>query len=105
LRQGHADPAGFDLLHALQDHNVDEHTIATVIFNSAAGEDQGANRFRYGLRFEVAGLGLVAVEVIEDRSPSTASPDRQGLGVLTAYCVGMTRCPDEVNESIEQSTR
>jgi hypothetical protein len=105
LRQGHADPAGFGLLHALQDHNVDEQTIATIIVNNAAGVAQGNNRFIYGLRFEVAGLGLVAVEVLEDRNPSTAAPDGQELGVLTAYCKGMTRCPDEVNTSIEQSTR
>ena len=51
----------------------------------------------------MAGIGLVKVEVIEDRSPSTASPDEEELGVLTAYCVGVTRCPDEVNESIEES--
>ncbi|MGB6162786.1 MAG: hypothetical protein WBF75_09475 [Pseudonocardiaceae bacterium] len=104
MRQGHADPAGFGLLHAVGDHNIDENSIATTIVNSAAGIAQGNNRFLYGMTYEIAGLGLLSVEVLEDRQPSTASPDSDALGVLTAYCVGMTRCPDEVDESIEQST-
>lgn len=117
LRQGHGDPAGFGLLHAVNDHNIDEHSIATTIVNSAAGIFQpnlstdpdsggpaGGQRYLYGMTYEVGSLGLVSVEVREDRAPSTASTDNDSLGVLTAYCVGMTRCPDEVDESIEQST-
>lgn len=104
LRQGRPDPAGFGLLHVITDHNLDELSIATTITNNAGGIAQGNNRFLYGMRYEIAGVGLIAVEVIEDRSPSNAAPDAFSLGVVTAYCVGMTRCPDEVDQSIELST-
>jgi hypothetical protein len=100
LRQGRTGEGAFGLLHALVDHNVDEETIATVIANSAAGIAQGNNRFLYGLEFRVADVGLIAVEVIEDRNPSTAAPDNYALGVVTAYCKGLDRCPDEVNATI-----
>ncbi len=98
LRQGRS--GGFGYLHALQDHDVDEETIGTVIANSAAGIAQGNDRFLYGLRYEVNGVGIIAVEVIEDRKPSGASPDNYALGVVTAYCKGHDRCPPGVNESI-----
>lgn len=98
LRQGRA--GGFGYLHALQDHNVDEETIGTVIVNSAAGIAQGNDRFLYGLEFRVADVGIIAVEVIEDRKPSGASPDNYALGVVTAYCKGYDKCPDGVNETI-----
>ncbi|MGH3907684.1 MAG: hypothetical protein ACRDTE_26415 [Pseudonocardiaceae bacterium] len=98
LRQGRS--GGFGYLHALQDHDVDEETIGTVIANSAAGIAQGNDRYLYGLRYEVNGVGIIAVEVIEDRKPSGASPDNYALGVVTAYCKGHDRCPPGVNESI-----
>jgi hypothetical protein len=91
-------------LHAVQDHNLDEHSIATTIVNSAAGILRPDGRFTYGLIYQVGGVGLIAVEVIESRSPSNEPGDQEGLGVVTAYCRGMDRCPDEVDRSIEQST-
>lgn len=99
LRQGRSGETGFGLLHALLDHNVDQETIGTVIVNSAAGIKNGT-RFLYGLRFETNGIGLIAVEVIEDRAPSTEAPDQEALGVLTEYCKGLDRCPDWVNQSL-----
>jgi len=95
LRQGRSDPNGFGLLHAVGDHNLDQESIGTVVVNSAAGIKQGSR-----LRYEARGFPLVAVEVIEDRTSSTAAPDKQALGVLTAYCRGLERCPDWVNESL-----
>lgn len=99
LRQGRTGGSAFGLLHALLDHNVDEETIATVIVNSAAGIKSGT-RYLYGFRFEVGGAPLIAVEVLEDRNASAEAPDRAALGVLTAYCKGVDRCPDWVNQSI-----
>lgn len=102
LRQGTPDPAGFGFLHALQDHNVDEETIGTIIANNAAGIDQGNDRFLYGLRYEVAGRPVVFLELIEDRKPSRAAPDDYSLGTVTSYCRGQpnNECPDWVNDTV-----
>jgi hypothetical protein len=99
LRQGAAGDFGY--LHALVDHGLDEESIATVIVNNLAGRLQLNGRFQYGLRYEVAGVGIVAVEVYEVRQPSNAFDDGEGLGVVTAYCVGFSGpCPDGINESL-----
>jgi hypothetical protein len=109
LRQGRADPKGFGLLHA-EEHNVNEHTIATTIVNNQLGLPDtrptgGPTRFIYGETYMIGPFALETVEVIEDRATSTASGDTQPQGVVTAYCVGdMPKCPDEVNASVEQST-
>lgn len=108
LRQGHADPNGFGLLHAEQDHNVDELTLATTIVNNRVSlpntrPSGGPTRRLYGMAYEVGPFNLVTVEVAEETAPSNQSGDNHQLGVLTAYCLGMTRCPDEVNASVQRS--
>jgi len=100
LRQGRTGSSAFGYLHALQDHGLDEQSIGTVIVNNAAGISQGNSRYLYGLRYEVNDVGILAVEVIEDRKPSSASPDSYKLGVVTAYCKGYTKCPAGVNASL-----
>ncbi|MET0821211.1 MAG: hypothetical protein ABWY58_09615 [Aeromicrobium sp.] len=100
LRQGRTGSSAFGYLHALQDHGLDEQSIGTVIVNNAAGISQGNSRYLYGLRYEVNDVGILAVEVIEDRKPSAASPDDYKLGVVTAYCKGYDQCPPGVNESL-----
>lgn len=45
-------------------------------------------------------VGILAVEVIEDRRPSSASPDDCKLGVVTACCKGYDQCPPGVNQSL-----
>jgi hypothetical protein len=99
LRQGAAGDFGY--LHALVDHGLDEETIAYVIVNNAAGQRQQNGRFLYGLRYEVAGVGLIAVEVYEQREPHENFNDGEGLGVVTAFCPGFDgHCPEGINESI-----
>lgn len=98
LRLGAAGDFGY--LHGLLDHGLDEESIATVVVNNAAGRTQTNDRFLYGLRYEVGGVGLVAVEVYEQRTPDDAFRDGDGLGVVTAFCVGLDRCPDGINESL-----
>lgn len=98
LRQGFA--GGFGYLHALVDHGVDEETIGTVIANNAYGALQPNGRYRYGLRFEVADVGIIAVEVYEQREPDPDFNDGHALGVVTAFCPGYDVCPPGVNESI-----
>jgi hypothetical protein len=98
LRQGAASDFGY--LHALVDHGLDEETIASVIVNNAAGIRQPNGRFLYGLRYEVGGVGIVAVEVYEQRAPHEDFVDGDGAGVITAFCVGLDRCPEGINESI-----
>ncbi|MDN5858130.1 MAG: hypothetical protein L0H84_05855 [Pseudonocardia sp.] len=73
-----------------------------MIVNNAAGRLRLNGRFQYGLRYEVAGVGIVAVEVNDVRQPSSnAFDDGEGLGVVTAYCVGFSGpCPDGINESL-----
>lgn len=78
LRQGAAGDFGY--LHALIDHGLDEETIAYVIVNNAAGQRQPNGRFLYGLRYEVAGVGLIAVEVYGQREPHENFNDGEGLG-------------------------
>jgi len=100
LRRGAADPAGFGYLHALVDHGLDEESIATVIVNNAAGIRSG-DRFLYGLEYRVADVGIVAVEVYEERRPPNEISDGDGLGVVTAFCKGFTGpCPEGINESL-----
>lgn len=100
LRQGRTGSSAFGYLHALQDHGLDEQSIGTVIVNNSAGISQGNSRYLYGLRYEVNDVGILAVEVIEDRKPSSASPDNYKLDVVTAYCKGYTKCPAGVNASL-----
>lgn len=101
LRQGRSDPNGFGYLHAIIDHNLDEESIGTTIVNNAAGIAQGNNRYLYGLRYQIDSRTVVAVEVIEDRNASTASPDNYRLGVVTAYCKGYSGdCPPGVNAAL-----
>lgn len=101
LRQGAAGDFGY--LHALVDHGLDEESIATVIVNNAAPLKQSNGRYLYGMRYEVAGVGVVAVEVYEERRPpgEFGDGDGDGLGVVTAFCVGFTGpCPEGINESL-----
>lgn len=42
--------------------------------------------------------------MIEQREPHEDFDDGDGLGVVTAICLGMNRCPDGINESIAAST-
>jgi hypothetical protein len=102
LRRGAADPKGFGYLHALVDHGLDEETIATVIVNNAAGRRQDPpTRFQYGLEYRVADVGIVAIEVYEERRPPDEMRDGDGLGVVTAFCVGFNGpCPEGINESL-----
>jgi hypothetical protein len=102
LRSGRSGPdnSAFGLLHAQLDHNVHEHTIAEVIANNAAGIFQAGTRYLYGLRYELADKQLIAVEVIEERGPSESAPDKDPLGVVTAYCKDLPRCPDGVDQSL-----
>lgn len=103
LRRGASGATGFGYLHALIDHGLDENSIATIIVNSAAGQIQDNGRFLYGMRYEVDGVGIVAVEVYEQRQPPDDFVDGDGLGVVTAFCVGFDGlCPEGVNESLAQ---
>ena len=100
LRQGMAGQFGY--LHTLVDHGLDEETLAYVIVNNAAGRIQReTGRFLYGLEYQVAGVGVVAVEVYEQREADPTFKDGDGLGVVTAFCVGFNGpCPSGINESI-----
>jgi hypothetical protein len=101
LRRGVAGKDGFGYLHGLVDHGLDEETIATVIVNNAAGRKQSNNRYQYGLEYRVAEVGIVAIEVYEERRPPDEFRDGDGLGVVTAFCVGFSGpCPEGINESL-----
>ena len=107
LRQGRSDaqPGAFGWLHALFDHNVDEHVIERVV-SSARPITGPRNRFRYIAELRVHGHGVMTVWVEVDKQPSTGAPDREPFGVLTAYCKLPAKadrekeCPEWVNDSL-----
>lgn len=100
MRQG--GPNSFGLQKAMSKHGLDEETLAYVVVNNAFGIlQQSTGRYLYGLRYEVGGVGIIAVEVYEERQPSAVFNDGHALGVVTAFCPGYQGpCPPGVNESI-----
>lgn len=107
LRQGRSDvgPSGFGWLHALQDHNVDDHVIERVV-SSAFPLTAPKTRFRYIAELRVDGHGVMSVWVEVDRKPSSQAPDGEPFGVVTAYCKipananPENKCPEWVNDSL-----
>jgi hypothetical protein len=107
LRQGRSDtgPSAFGWLHALQDHNLDDHVIERVV-SSAYPITAPKSRFRYIAELRVDGRGLMSVWVEVDRRPSRDAPDSESFGVVTAYCKIPVNanpenlCPDWVNDSL-----
>lgn len=108
LRQGRSNgsgPGAFGWLHALQDHNVEDHTIEKVV-SSATGISAPNRRKRYIAEFRSNNHPVMSVWVEVDPSPSNSAPDSEGFGVVTAYCKIPSRadperlCPDWVNETI-----
>ena len=105
LRQGRSGPSAFGMLHALLDHNVQDHVIERVV-SSAFPISAPGGRVRYIAEFRHDGFGVMAVWVEVDRSPSKDAPDAQPFGVVTAYCKVPARanvenlCPEWVNDSL-----
>lgn len=105
LRQGRSGPSAFGMLHALLDHNVEDHVVERVV-SSAFPISAPRGRVRYIAEFRHDGFGVMAVWVEVDRSPSKDAPDAQPFGVVTAYCKipakadAENRCPDWVNDTL-----
>lgn len=107
LREGRSDagPSAFGWLHALFDHNVDDHVIESVI-SSAYPLTGPRGRVRYVAELRVEGRGIISVWVEVDPRPSGEAPDDERMGVLTAYCKlpqgsgPENKCPDWVSESM-----
>jgi hypothetical protein len=107
LRQGGftGTSSAFGYLHALLDHNVDDHVIERVI-SSAYPLTAPQNRIRYIAELRVEGHGVMSVWVEVDRKRSNRAPDPEPHGVVTAYCKlpanadPENKCPDWVNDSL-----
>lgn len=107
LRQGRSDvgPGAFGWLHALFDHNVDDHVVERVV-SSAFPLRAPKGRFRYIAELRVSGHGVITVWVEIDRTPSGRAPDQEPFGVVTAYCKipinagPENKCPEWVNDSL-----
>ncbi|GAA1275865.1 hypothetical protein GCM10009609_43600 [Pseudonocardia aurantiaca] len=100
IRLGRPGPLGsgaFGLIHYTVDHNVSDEMVAAVIANNAAGLRRRDGRYVYGLRGVAFGETIYTVEVIVDRSKSV---DGHDFGVVTAYCLGPTVCPEGLEESM-----
>ncbi|MCM3882834.1 hypothetical protein [Frankia sp. R82] len=105
VRQGRAGSSGFGYLHAYVDHNLDLGAIEATVLNSSHGIRQPNGRYLYGEQFRARGRPVEYVEVYEERGPGSGSPDRNEMGVVTAYCrnssyVTENRCPDWVNDTL-----
>jgi|GEM_PF-6807906 hypothetical protein len=105
VRQGRSGSSGFGYLHAYVDHNLDLHTIETVIRNNSHGIRQSNGRYLYGEVFRVKGRPTQYVEVYEERGRGSGSPDKNEMGVVTAYCRSSSYteenlCPDWVNDTL-----
>lgn len=98
-------PAAFGILHALLDHNVQEHVVERVV-SSALPISAAHGRVRYIAEFRRDGYGVMAVWVEVDPRPSKDAPDSEPFGVVTAYCKAPARsgaerlCPEWVNETL-----
>lgn len=74
--------------------------IQATIAAPGNGSDEGGGRFKYRAYLVGGNVGVVELVVIGDQNRRTRvgdSPDVLPVGVITAYCTGMVRCPDEVN--------
>lgn len=108
LRQGRSDasgPSAFGMLHALLDHNVQDHVVERVI-SSSYPRTTSRGRLRYSAEFRHDGFGVMAVWVDTDPAGSKQAPDAEPFGVVTAYCKiprqaeAENRCPAWVNETL-----
>lgn len=107
LRQGRSDarPGAFGWLHALFDHNVDDHVIERIV-SSARRLTAPGKRFRYIAELRVQRRGVMTVWVEVAVTPSNDAPDREPFGVVTAYCKlpakpdRENKCPEWVNDSL-----
>lgn len=108
LRLGRSDgsgPSAFGMLHALLDHNVQEHVIERVV-SSAFPIGTSRGRVRYIAEFRHDGFGVMSVWVEVDPRPSGQAPDSLPFGVLTAYCKlpgkanPENKCPEWVNDTL-----
>lgn len=74
--------------------------IQSTITAPGNGSNEGGGRFKYRAYLVGGNVGVVELIVIGDQNRRTRageSPDGLPVGVITAYCAGMFRCPDEVN--------
>lgn len=108
LRLGRSDasgPSAFGMLHALLDHNVEDHVIERVV-SSALPISGPRGRVRYIAEFRRDGHGVMSVWVDVDPRPSRDAPDPVAFGVLTAYCKlpakadPENKCPQWVNDTL-----
>lgn len=84
----------------------DKHNLCNLTYMQATiaapgnGSDEGGGRFKYRAYLVGGNVGVVELVVIGDQNRRTQvgnSPDALPVGVITAYCTGMLRCPDDVN--------
>lgn len=92
---------GFGWTKACQKHNLcNLDFIHATIEGHGDLSDEGGGRFKYQGHLIGGSVGHLTLIVIADLNTRTrlgSTPDGLGAGVITAYCDGMLRCPDEVN--------
>jgi hypothetical protein len=102
IRLGRPGPLGsgaFGAIHYQTDHNLSDDAVATVIANNGAPTVRPDGRWVYGLRGIAAGEVLITIEVVVD--PAVTNVDNFPFGVVTAYCVGPTVCPEGIDAAME----
>lgn len=105
IRVGKANPQGFGYTHAFVDHNLYEDPMLVVIYNNSHGLKQKNGRYLYGMYFKGPKGVKQFVEVYEQRTKGTGSPDNHEMGVVTAFCRNASyqeenKCPEWVNTSL-----
>ncbi|MFI8234916.1 hypothetical protein ACIGDI_39590 [Streptomyces sp. NPDC085900] len=105
IRVGKANPRGFGYTHAFVDHNLYEEPMLVVIYNNSHGLKQRNGRYLYGMYFKGPRGVKQFVEVYEQRTQGSGSPDTHPMGVVTAFCRNASyeeenKCPDWVNTSL-----
>jgi hypothetical protein len=76
--------------------------MQATIAGSGDLSDEGGGRFKYTGHLVGGPAGHVTLIVIGDQNRVTArgvTPDGRTVGLITAYCLGILRCPDDVNRS------
>ena len=107
MRQGYSDAdevdaGAFGFYHSCFDHNICSYVIFNKAFTQEAGTAKGNNKFQYELYLVDSNLNIdVDIILVQTQNKTDYegenTPDGRPIGLITAYCVGYTDCPEAVD--------
>ena len=76
--------------------------MQATIAGAGDTSDEGGGRFKYTGHLvggEAGDITLIVIADLNRRTQRGDAPDGRAVGMITAYCLGLPRCPDAVNHS------